>query len=134
MLPGGDKTWIIADATITPKLADQTQELTFPAAYLQHSLAADIVAADELLGDSTVECIERGREALGFFVLIRIDGAMRVPSGIEDKAASPADRERDIAGREIQRPGSILNQQLPSAFIVTAQNGVEIVTDSSVTR
>ena len=56
LLPSGYKAWIIADATITPKLADQAQELAFPATYLQHGLAADIVTADELLGDGAVEC------------------------------------------------------------------------------
>src|ERR1700730_2396975 len=54
-LPGGDEARIIADTTIIPKLANQAQELTFPATNLQHGLATDIVAADELFGDGAVE-------------------------------------------------------------------------------
>jgi hypothetical protein len=109
-LPSGDKAWIVAYATITPELADQAQEFAFPATYLQHGLAANIVAADELLGDGAVEGVECGGEALGLLVLIRIDRVFRVPNCIEDKAASTTQRKYDITGRESQRLGSILYQ------------------------
>ena len=72
---------------------------------------------------NVVEC---RRETLRLLILIRIDGAFRVPSRIEDKAASAADRKHDITGREIQRPGSILHQQAAVGW--NAQHFVERVT------
>src|SRR5262249_2386426 len=76
-----------------------------------HGLPADIITADELLSDRAVECIERGGETLRLLVLIRIDGALRVPSGIEDKTASATDHQHDIARREIHRTGSVVHYQ-----------------------
>ena len=39
MLPGGYKTWIVANTTIRSELADEAQELAFAATDLQHGLA-----------------------------------------------------------------------------------------------
>src|SRR6516164_2015978 len=46
LLSGRHKTWVVADATITSKLANKAQELAFAATDLQHRLAANIVTAD----------------------------------------------------------------------------------------
>src|SRR5215831_3698178 len=59
ILPGGDKTRVIADAAIASKLADEAQKLAFAATDLEHGLPANVVGVDELLGDGAVEGVER---------------------------------------------------------------------------
>jgi len=50
-----------------------------------------------------------------------------IPTGVKEFPASPARGELTIYN------GSILTQELPSGFIVTSENGVEVATDSPVT-
>src|SRR6185437_12197114 len=102
---------IVADAAIFSRVAEEGEKFALPATDFENVLADDVMALHQLIGELAMECVEGGRKALRFLVLVGIGRAARLPGGIENKAASRTKRQFDIARREPKRLFFRRNQQ-----------------------
>jgi hypothetical protein len=99
----GDETRIVSDAVIAAQLAQQREKLALAAPDLHDLLADDVVAADQLLCELSMEGLERRREALRLLIEVRIDRKLRFPGGVVYEAAVRTESEVDISGLQVFR-------------------------------
>src|SRR5690606_30334390 len=92
-----------APALVAAHLGEHGDELALTAPELDHPLAAQTEALDQVAREPLVEGVEGRRYRLGRLVVVLVAHARRVEGAVPDEAAARAEAQADVALRAVQR-------------------------------
>ena len=89
-------------ALVAAHLGEHGDELALAATELDHPLAVQVEALDQVACEALVEGVEGRRRRLGGFVVVLVAHARGIEGAVPDEAAARAEAHADVAPRAIQ--------------------------------
>ena len=86
-----------AVALVVAELGEHGDELALAAAELDHLLAVQVEALDQVAREALVEGVEGRRHRLGRFVVVLVAHPRRIEGAVPDEAAARAEAQADVA-------------------------------------